>query len=266
MSDCWVITMTPHEFMEHKGHMAIMNLLAGIILCMRPANQRRHYNATASPTGWGHAQNDPCIGMWWCIYTSDNWDSIGSDHGFNASSVPSHHLKLWWLIINWTLRNILQCNFHQNMNSFFRQNIIKNVACKISVLLFSLNVLTHWGRVTHICVSKITIIGSDNGLSPGRRQAIIWTNENVLENVICEMASILSRPQRVKWLITWALYKVGTGKISTSNTQITDLFTDHKLKCLIRSDFGYLSYLFSLSFFGYFSFFFISYISNCILF
>ena len=37
-------------------------------------------------------------------------------------------------------------------------------------------VLTHWGRVTHICVSKLTTIGSDNGLSPGRRQAIIWTN------------------------------------------------------------------------------------------
>ena len=36
--------------------------------------------------------------------------------------------------------------------------------------------LTHWGRVAHICVSKLTIIGSDNGLSPGRRQAIIWTN------------------------------------------------------------------------------------------
>ena len=40
--------------------------------------------------------------------------------------------------------------------------------------------LTHWGRVTHICVGKLTIIGSDNGLSPGRRQAIIWTNTGVL--------------------------------------------------------------------------------------
>ena len=36
--------------------------------------------------------------------------------------------------------------------------------------------LTHWGRVTHICVSNLTIIGSDNGLSPGRRQAIIGTS------------------------------------------------------------------------------------------
>ena len=40
--------------------------------------------------------------------------------------------------------------------------------------------LTHWGRVTHICVSKLTIIGSDNGLSPVRRQAIIWTNAGIL--------------------------------------------------------------------------------------
>ena len=40
--------------------------------------------------------------------------------------------------------------------------------------------LTHWGRVTHICVSKLTNIGSDNGLSPGRRQAIIWTNAGIL--------------------------------------------------------------------------------------
>ena len=84
--------------------------------------------------------------------------------------------------------------------------------------------LTHWGRVTHICVGKLSIIVSDNGLSPGRRQAIIWTNagivligalgtnvsenfdwnlyifieENAFENVVCEMASILSRPQCVK--------------------------------------------------------------------
>ena len=79
--------------------------------------------------------------------------------------------------------------------------------------------LTHWGRVTHICVSKL-YVGSDNGLSPGRRQAIIWhivnsnlrnklqwnlkrnscvfIQENEFENVVCEMASILSRPQFVK--------------------------------------------------------------------
>ena len=84
--------------------------------------------------------------------------------------------------------------------------------------------LTHWGRVTHICVSKLAIIGSDNGLSPERRQDIIWTNagilligplgtnfseillknsnifieENTFENVVCEMFFIPSRPQCFK--------------------------------------------------------------------
>ena len=33
--------------------------------------------------------------------------------------------------------------------------------------------------MTHICVGKLTNIGSDNGLSPGRRQAIIWTNAGI---------------------------------------------------------------------------------------
>ena len=69
--------------------------------------------------------------------------------------------------------------------------------------------------MTHICISKQTINGSDIGLSPNRRQAIIWTNagllligprgtnklieisnifiqENAFESVICETAAILS--------------------------------------------------------------------------
>ena len=53
--------------------------------------------------------------------------------------------------------------------------------------LFSLNipvsaseVSTHWSWVMHICISNLNIIGSDNGLSPGLRQAIIWTNAGIL--------------------------------------------------------------------------------------
>ena len=46
--------------------------------------------------------------------------------------------------------------------------------------LFSEAMLTHWGRVMHICVGILAIIGSNNGLSPGRRQAIIWTNAAIL--------------------------------------------------------------------------------------
>ena len=43
-----------------------------------------------------------------------------------------------------------------------------------------LRTLIHWGRVTHICVGNLTIIGSDNGLSPGWCQLIIWTNAGIL--------------------------------------------------------------------------------------
>ena len=42
------------------------------------------------------------------------------------------------------------------------------------------HILTHWGRVTHICIGILTIIGSDNGLSPEQRQAIIWTKDGIL--------------------------------------------------------------------------------------
>ena len=38
---------------------------------------------------------------------------------------------------------------------------------------------THWGRMTHICVGYLTIIGPDNGLSSDRRQTIIWTNAGI---------------------------------------------------------------------------------------
>ena len=55
------------------------------------------------------------------------------------------------------------------------------VSCSDTVLkMMTLLVLTHWGIVTHICVSQLIIIASDNGLSPDRRQAIIWSNDEIL--------------------------------------------------------------------------------------
>ena len=42
--------------------------------------------------------------------------------------------------------------------------------------------LTHWCRLVHTCACKLRLIaiGSENGLSPGSRQAIIWTNAGIL--------------------------------------------------------------------------------------
>ena len=42
------------------------------------------------------------------------------------------------------------------------------------------SLLTHLGLETHIRVSEISINGPDNGLSPGRRHAIILTNTGIL--------------------------------------------------------------------------------------
>ena len=44
----------------------------------------------------------------------------------------------------------------------------------------SARVLIHWGRVTHICFGKLTIMVSDSGVSTGRHQAIIWPNAEKL--------------------------------------------------------------------------------------
>ena len=95
-----------------------------------------------------------------------------------ACSVPSHYLNQRWRTVVWTLADKLLWNLNENRSISW---ILKVSSTKWQPFLF-LNVFTHWGRVTHIyiCVSKLTIIGSDNGLSPGRRQAIIWTNTGIL--------------------------------------------------------------------------------------
>ena len=70
--------------------------------------------------------------------------------------------------------------------------------------------LNHWGWVTHICVRILTIIGSDNGLSPGRCQAIIWTNAGILligplgtntnfSEILIEILTIWFKKMHLKW-------------------------------------------------------------------
>ena len=115
-------------------------------------------------------------------------------------------------------------SFTSNKKNVILSKPFKQHFINISVLYTSINSLRP--SDAYGCVSKLTIIGSDNGLSPRRHQAIIWINagilkldpweqisvkfqsqlkhfhlENALENVVCEMASILSRPQCVNTCI-----------------------------------------------------------------
>ena len=127
-----------------------------------------------------------------------------------------------------------------NEISNFTQNLC---ACVVSGLIFFNIVaimhilvstkfhfpLTHWGWAMHICVCRLTIIVSDNGLLPGwlyqcwnivnwtagnRLQwnltwnSYIFIKENVFECFDCEIAAIMSRPQCVNvqmycWEMLW---------------------------------------------------------------
>ena len=71
--------------------------------------------------------------------------------------------------------------------------------------------------MTHICISKLTNIGSDNGLWPGRCQAIkknsnrnltIFIHENAFEIVVRNLAAILSQPQCVNSLTLKLILKM----------------------------------------------------------
>ena len=68
--------------------------------------------------------------------------------------------------------------------------------------------LTHLPLVSHICVRESGIsIGSDNGLSPARRQAITWANAGLLSigplgtkcsDILIEIHTFLFKEMRLK--------------------------------------------------------------------
>ena len=70
-------------------------------------------------------------------------------------------------------------NFVEAVGIIMREHCIGQTAWAAVIIMSWINMLRlehYWGRVTHICLRKLTIIGSDNVLSPGRHQAIIRTN------------------------------------------------------------------------------------------
>ena len=102
---------------------------------------------------------------------------------YNFSVLTYHRYSKFFLeYYKWQL--ILQTQYHR---CWWVGDASSRVSAAMISAKFLLNIpgsvaggLTQWGRVTHICVNKLTAIGSDNGLSPGRRQAIVWTNAVIL--------------------------------------------------------------------------------------
>ena len=104
-------------------------------------------------------------------------------------------------------------------------------------------VLTHWGRVTQIYVGNLTIIGSDNGLSPGRRQAIIWTNARIL--LIGHLRTNFS--EKVIKIETFSLKKIRL-KVSSAKrrpfclglNELNEMFLIDLIFAYIPSEFNYI--------------------------
>ena len=87
------------------------------------------------------------------------------------------HCMQLWFIVSYNKSYYLMMNGEQTLSKY-----IDNVNAAPTLIFDNvcIMILTHWGRVTHICVDNLTINGSNNGLSPGTRQAIIWTNVGIL--------------------------------------------------------------------------------------
>ena len=139
--------MLPKENIHTTPH-------TGIVLCMGPANETWRYNVTSSLVGCVHTQNDPCTHL----------VSTYSDlHTQTRMKWPPSKITIWLVISSgyWWKLTFLQSStraWGQIMNSnndFFNS-------------------------FRTICFSKLNIIGSDNGLSPRRCQAIIWTSAGIL--------------------------------------------------------------------------------------
>ena len=81
-------------------------------------------------------------------------------------------------MVNWTLGNKLKWNLNKK---FEQENAFENVVCEMVAILPWPQWVNSSEAEWRIYASvKLTIIGSDNGLSPVRRQAIIWTNAGIL--------------------------------------------------------------------------------------
>ena len=83
----------------------------------------------------------------------------------------------WWLAVIWKSDRVPISRVDIYVSDVFLEySSCITQWCQMSVNEF----WTHWGWVMHICVSKLTITGSVNGLLPGCRQTIIWTNGGIL--------------------------------------------------------------------------------------
>ena len=113
-----------------------------------------------------------------------------------------------------------------DINSFWKQVITCNLFCWSHTKIW----FFHWGPVTHTYFSKIIIIDSDNGLSPGRRQAIIWTSGGMLltrtlgiycGEILIEINTCSFKKMHLTMsTVKWRLFRLGLNELTADAAQI----------------------------------------------
>ena len=103
--------------------------------------------------------------------------------GYHQGPYLIQHLRMDVSSCPWTSITSGAVNYKRHWS-------MAKLSCKVYPIIFLCSLccyglilcqhLTQWGTVTHTCVSKLCIIASDNGLSPGRRQSIIGINAGIL--------------------------------------------------------------------------------------
>ena len=99
-----------------------------------------------------------------------------------GSNLKMYFSNLFYELISWALPVKLvlgKCHLAPLMISQhrFRCHQAASHYPDLCFYMASSILLTHWGCQ---CVSKLTVIVSNNGLSPVQRQAIIWNNDGIL--------------------------------------------------------------------------------------
>ena len=154
----------------------------------------RHGNWTTSQGKLGVAKTHQTIGLSLTkplleITLGSNWRLLRSNlrlfafsQFYSICDVQGSRIKISYLSVDSLVHNLIPQLRHTKFNSYQKEHYFHSsgfqkgwIYCKHFTHL-----LTHWGRVTHICVGNLTTIGLDNGLSPGWRQAIIWPNAWIL--------------------------------------------------------------------------------------
>ena len=106
----------------------------------------------------------------WGLVTHISVSKLTSIDSDNSLSPGRCQAKKWWFTFP------MGTSVKQNITNFSFFNWSDDKCWLRSRFV----ALTDWGLVTHISVSKLTSIDSDNSLSPGRCQAIFWTDAGVL--------------------------------------------------------------------------------------